>query len=295
MMKTRRLFMTVFVLGLCIACASARAFAWSPYAHSTTSQGYSSWCLNLPDLWDSKTSLWDVGNVQVTAKFGWSHACLRTGRTGWVPNKPTQYGVPAGIEKPGEDMYHIYKNKLLVPMSGMLRTAQGFVGHNVGDKKVHFTFFLGNSAFEWGYHHVLKESWADYCLIARDAQLAGQIPWRPFPTYVYNMRCKGDAGMINLAQKVFRKNRQTVDQVPAISGQKETINVMTRNAIAAKIRQLDTKLRTRRWHQSTYLYYKDEEAITLSDPLIADWSLSQMFTLHLQSTQAVQSALNNMP
>lgn len=49
------------------------------------------------------------------------------------------------------------------------------------------------------------------------------------------MSVSGDTGIINFGQKVFRKNRQTVDASLPLSGNKESITVQTASQITEKI------------------------------------------------------------
>ena len=238
------------------------AGAWGPLAHFTAAPHGTQLQQNLPDLWESHEyahafDFPSYAGKEVSEYFGWSHACQRNGLltafTGSYdvgpfsvslvdvvyPDTPTAYNVPAGVELPGMDMYYIWANKFLAGNQTNLRkkTAQGFVGHNEEDEVVHFSYFLGGSVYNWLVEHALKERWAEF-----EIYLFLGGGWDPFggPSMTWSMGCSADAGIINLGQKLFRKNRQTVDAVPV--GGDDTIVVETAAEISTRISDQDEKL-----------------------------------------------------
>jgi len=236
------------------------AEAWGPFVHWELSPGGTYLQQSLPDMWSSPAyvhgfSLPSYAGAEVSGYFAWSHGCERNGMLPAVdlyialddlfsvdlfqvvyPATPTQHGVPTGVELPGEDMYYIWTNKFLAANKTTLRkvTAQGFRCHNVEDKVVHFSYFLGGSVYNWIVEHAFKERWAEFVIYI---WLGGGWTSLGYPDTMYSMGCQGDAGIINLGQKVFRKNRQTVDQIPV--GGYDTIVVETAAEISEKISQKD--------------------------------------------------------
>jgi hypothetical protein len=264
-MKTR----TLVIVAVILFAPALRAFAWGPFVHWNVSPNVTLMPYqNLPDLWQSYDPTWGevwIG-AETSAYFAWSHACQRTGVSTTTvpvpialgvglytitipvdvvyPNTPTHYGSPNGVEKVEYDIYQIWKNKVLPAnaTNAMKYTAQGFAGHNAEDGVVHFTYFLGGDPYSWLVGHALKESWwaeyVAYCHLDGDWDYLGN------QTQVYNMSCTGDAGSICLAQKVFRKNRQTVDSVPSMAGVFESITVQTKAQITALISTKNNRMAT---------------------------------------------------
>jgi hypothetical protein len=257
------IFITIMIIAL-----SAPLWGFGPYDHYKLSpytyEGYS----NLPDIWKSRDEDWWCnsltigGGAEPSTYFGWSHDCLRNGVTycqgtitiyynstpiydvdfsGYYPNTPTKYGNPSGIEDNANDMYYIWKNKLLAEnkTSIMRKTAIGFKIHNTEDYFVHFSFFLAGTPEFWIVDHMLKENWSEFIMYLHNG---GDWDELGMPTIVQGMYCQGDAGIINLGQKVFRKNRQTVDASVALSGSYETIAVETATEISGKIQSKNTEI-----------------------------------------------------
>lgn len=79
-----------------------------------------------------------------------------------------------------------------------------------------------------------KEKWAEFIVyIENGGYWDGGCPMMQV-----TMGCSGDAGIINLGQKVFRKNRQTVDSASTY----HTISVESANAISSRITTKDNDL-----------------------------------------------------
>lgn len=306
-----RLFVFLCCVGLLIFTPSNTG-AWGPFAHYTAAPQGTEWNQNLPDLWSSKKGIIGIqlpsyAGLEVSEYFGWSHACRRKGMLSAVdvdisigpfsvtvlqavyPKTPTEYGVPAGIEKPGEDIYYIWKNKLLAANKTvkMKKTAHGFVGHNLEDKVVHFSYFEGGSAYKWIVGHAVKEEWAEYCIYVG---LGGGWDIYGNPTTPWAMGCSGDEGIINLAQKVFRKNRQTVDAVPDSTGEFKSITVETSDQIAGRISAMNSDLNT----------YIDDFSLAYFDFIYlvgaaAGWDATTMFTKYNAAKAAAQAGIAGMP
>lgn len=262
---------SVYVTLLAIIVPTFPAMGFGPLAHHTAAPAAAArHQQSLPDLW--KSSAMDVaptlnpftlGSVDftVTEAFTWSHACKKRGQrvgltlylpnpilggfitlTVNVPETPTRYGVPEHIEDPGEDIWYLCQNKLSsgIVSDSMRMTARGFACHNAEDSVVHFTYFLAGDAWNWVVEHSLKETWAEFTLYVA----AGGWWEDGWPDSPMSLGLHGDAGMINIAQKVFRKNRQSVDAQPAVSGSRETIAVQTASTISTRISEKDADLST---------------------------------------------------
>lgn len=293
------------------------AGAWGPFAHFTAAPSATQSQQNLPDLWESNAYThgfdfpdYHVGK-EVSEYFGWSHACQRNGLldawTGTVsigpvsiplvsvvyPKTPTEHGVPAGVELPGADMYYIYANKFLAGNQTLLRkrTAQGFRCHNVEDKVVHFSYFLGGSVYNWIVEHAFKERWAEfrvYVELGGDWNLVTLMPTMPL-----SMGCSADAGIINLGQKVFRKNRQTVDAAPE---ECDTIVVETAAEISTRISQQDAKLSSffSGWWVAND-FGLDNYAWYRLVAIAAGWDSSEVWTKYSQAKDDALTAIGTMP
>lgn len=87
--------------------------------------------------------------------------------------------------------------------------------------------------YNWVVEHALKETWAEYCVYVG----VYNGDWDVFgnPTVSIGVGCVGDGGAICLAQKVFRKNRGTVDAVADTTGAFKSINVETKEQVDKRI------------------------------------------------------------
>jgi hypothetical protein len=230
--QSKRVIVLLFANGL-LACP---AIAWGPLAHYQSVVSYRP-AQNLPDLWISRQPIpfgYSAIGVEVAEYFAWSHGCRRSGVVSaapdWLlelaawqiafidvvyPAEPTPHGVPQGVEEPEEDMKEIINSKLLISnysaneLALMKKTARGFAGHNAADSVVHFTYFKGDSIDGWIAEHKIKESWAELAVF--ENILGGYWDADGNPVAPYSMSSEGHAGIINLAQKAYRKNGQTVD------------------------------------------------------------------------------------
>lgn len=263
-MRRARTHLTACLLGIVTLTLPVKGFG--PLAHHAAAPIPSvEWFSNLPDLWSSRavhpsedpraTFSYDV---TVAEDFAWSHACQKKGQLSPVnftiplvipisvsvtaPEEPTSYGQPQGIEKAEWDMWNLCQNKLesRPGMYLMEETARGFLCHNSEDSVVHFTYFLGNSAWGWVVEHYIKESWAEYDVFWAQG---GRFDYSGFPIIPSSitMGAAGDPDIINLAQKVSRKNRQNFafDGYPPAER-----TTQTAGDISALIADQSTKLST---------------------------------------------------
>ena len=305
-MKTR---VSALLVGAAIIVLVSHVCAWGPLAHfSAAPTGGTRMTQNLPDLWLSRQ---DPGGTtyigkEVSPFFAWSHACLRNGVANVTtpttitvgpfsttipgsvyPVTPTSYGVPAGIEKAGEDIYAMWTNKVLPANKTeiMAITARGFAGHNAADSAVHFSYFQGGTIYNWLVEHWQKEIWAEYCVYI--GVYNGDWDWLGNPTVLVATGCTGDGGAICLAQKVFRKNRQTVDAVPDTTGAFKTITVETKAQVDARISSLDGNY-VNGLSQTSFVRYS----------LIADaagWDAATLLAKYYQGKAAAATAVGAMP
>lgn len=204
--------------------------------------------------------------------------------------------MPSGVELPGEDMYYIYANKFLAGNQTFLRkrTAQGFRCHNVEDKLVHYSYYLGGSPYNWIVEHAFKERWAEFIIYTG---LGGS--WDPvtlMPTVIWSMGCAADAGIINLGQKVFRKNRQTVDVIPVVPGEYDTIVVETAAEISSRISEKHEKLGnffSGWWIANDFNYNKYAWHCLVA--AAAGWNPNTVTTKHATAKADALAAIGAMP
>lgn len=280
-----------------IVISAGTAQAWGPLAHIGAHQPTSRHS-NLPDIWVSNKWPENAGvGLEVSPFFAWSHACQRAGvhteSVFIVPNTPTAYGQPAGVSKPEEVMWQLI-GKLwyttAVDKYLMKETAKGFASHNAADGVVHFEYFLGGSIGNWIVHHAQKEEWAEFLLFQA---LGGtwQGLWRT-PTAPPSMifECTGNARIIHLAQKAFRKNRQTVDLVPDSVNAYATISVET-------VAMIEQRIATKNQELSNYIYEFNESEYEawLMRGLLNDWDVGELYTLFADSMDAADAAVTLLP
>ena len=281
------------VLGLDVP---KQAVGWGGFAHYRASPAGLARQVNLPDICGD-SYYWTLGLLgvggEVKPVFAWGHGCQRTGvhteyLIGVVPNSPTVYESPTAVELAGRDMYDLvtkmdqeHRDQEIEDL--MVKTARGWVAHNMMDQVVHFTYFLGDSLHNW-FEHRDKETWADHELFAR----ATDYPTNAWGTYAHEMSAVGHPGIVNLAQKCFRKNGQTVDAVPGLSGTYETITVESREAISGLIGAQAADLSSKTYSLNNY-------ALWQAHANAEGWSASTMVALHASSKSAAQAAVNGMP
>lgn len=262
---------------------------------------------NLPDLWLSRVFTWTSSSNfgwHVNSKFCWSHACRRYGDNSVLgsfelfgitfsgvtyPETPTAYGVPEGVQDPGKDMYYIWANKLLSENKTdiMKKTAQGFIGHNTADSYVHFDYYLGGTPSNWMVDHGMKEYWAEFEIFL---QYGGYWDGQGNPVLSFSMDATGDAGIINLAQKVYRKNRQTVDNTLEPP---QSITVESASSIYTKISNQNSELTNyindkldADMYYAYSLYEADEST---------DWNYVELLTIYSSTQSGVSAALASYP
>jgi len=294
------------------------AYSWGPLAHALTVEDGHDLVLrhrvNLPDMWDSWQPFFPGGAVaggEITRFFGWSHACHRNGLLtldvqviipemnplygGQVfnigtqyPETPTWYGAPPGVDRPGHTMYFLIKNKLKdcggPNETVMLNTARGFAAHNAADRVVHFDVFQGGTIKNW-IDHSVKESWAEFIIYIFDGGWWDE--WGT-PTKIPGVHATGNPGIINLAQKVFRKNRHTVDAVPDSTGQFRSIDIETAQAISDRISGKAQDLQNLTWHEAAWILlalYADNQ----------EWNATDILSSFADARAAVNASLHVMP
>lgn len=218
---------------------------------------------NLPDLWNSRDGVW------VTAQFSWSHACKRRGYLNNVlccPCAPLAYEQGGALD-PKRAMITLY-NKLAAGRRdpSMITTAQGWAIHNAQDFVVHFNYFFGGDngpsfcGENWITHHATKEEWAEYQQYAAFINFDGQEEhWHDNWA---EMTADGHAGIICLAQKVFRKNAQGLNapapSCSACSDQETEIPVQSAADIRAAITQQNTALSGKLYDYQTLMARRDD-------------------------------------
>lgn len=197
------------------------AFGWWDCSHTaiTKAAGVSDNSLGqLPDIWDRQEHV-----IFIAPFFCWAHGVQSTGQSGWrlglCPRKPS---YPADDREPGGYMAMLERDKIKNPGPDAKKTALSFSYHNAADGVVHFSYFSGGSIMGWAVGHRVKEEWADYMIFTKktggafnpctsrpdplDPQgpplLEGGEPVVPF-----EVKCSGDAKIIQLAQQAYIKNR----------------------------------------------------------------------------------------
>jgi hypothetical protein len=281
--------------GIYLACylliGGYRVFAWGSFAHYQGAPAGLHGQINLPDIAPSRGQI--LLDLEVTEWFGWGHCCQRMGVTNVgpvvIPMTPTSYGSPAGIELAEWDMYILYQKMSAEHRASengdmILQTARGWLAHNVMDSFVHFSYFLGGTANNWLVQHGTKESWADYELFA----IATGYPTEPWGSYIHGMRASGHGGIICLAQKCFRKNRQTVDGLPPIAGVPAPGPVESRVQNDGRISGQDSYLRTTLFTEDDYSYYCVQAAVN-------GWTVGPMLGLHAIAAASATTAVGSMP
>ena len=193
----------------------------------------------LPDIWPSREG--SLGNV-ITKGFCWSHAVQR------APGEPLVPPTPQNVDdrEPGAEMYILIGNKLSAPGPQALATALAFMGHNAADREVHYGYFLGGSIFNWWRQHAWKEEWADYMIYTErlgggfsdrwvtDDPETGAGHWvYDVPTLRITVKCSGDADLIQLAQRVYHKNRFSTDI--GLNGVEAGLTVETTDGISGRM------------------------------------------------------------
>ncbi len=274
---------------LYLAC-STEAFGWCPFAHYQGAPPGLAWKVNLPDIVDSKNPL-GVLSFEVSEWFGWGHCCHRMGvytipPNLVEPNTPTSHGCPSGVEHSEWDMYHLRSKMTTAHREAendylMLLTARGWLAHNMMDSLVHFTYFLGGSAYNWISQHKWKEEWADLVLFEQAS--GGQ-----WGTYEHGMRSTGHGGIICLAQKCFRKNRQTVDGVLPYSLAWAPGPVDTRQQIDKWIDNQDKAFIDKEYTEGDYNTNMNRAAVF-------GWNTAAMLAIHATAAANAAAAVGGMP
>lgn len=209
---------TLVILALAAVLVPATvAYAWNPVAHYIMAQELNLDPLyaNLPDAWPSHSG------TAISEKFCWSHALQDSGYNGIVPLVPI---YPEDGRWPEYDMRILAKYKLKNPSPTANKTVEGFAAHNATDKVVHYAYFEGGTSALW-LSHSRKEKWADYVIFAWkkanatfdangefvDASVVFGEDGNVLPALVFRTDVTGDAVLLRLAQKVYRKNGRKTD------------------------------------------------------------------------------------
>jgi hypothetical protein len=326
-MRTPAMYIIAILVAGAIWAIPAKAFG--PLAHHVavpvTGMGWETY-QNLPDLWKS----WGWGmdwelispltvevDFFVSSDFGWSHACQKKGVTpaesftiiGLIPpvylhvnlhtaEEPTIYGMPPGVETPESDMLELCSGKLSRTPSeieSMSLTAKGFLCHNVQDLIVHWSYFQAGSAWRWGVEHVLKEMWVEYDVFDSIGGTYDIWGHPEIPETFTSMGATGDPGIINLAQKVFRKNRQNV----AFQGYpREAPGVESSSTIAGHIAGQNSSLGSYvgEFRASKYSFLNQVASLpeTSSHPA-TNWTPGEGYAECLLARQAATIAINAIP
>ena len=197
---------------------------------------------NFPDVWDNMSGL------AISDAFTWTHDLLRTGEHGGVfgqltvPNQPVyapltrEPGMMMGRLLPKVANWTTQPNPSQADKDVARKlaeaTARGFARHNAMDKMVHYDYFQGGTINRWAEQHRDKETWADMKLLGapncfgKNENLAN---FYEVPVGNVVVPIRGNAKVIQLAQKVARKNRQCMDCDVNIQDGVPTVPVNPRN------------------------------------------------------------------
>lgn len=132
--------------------------------------------------------------------------------------------------------------------------------------------------------HATKESWADYELFATSTG----YPGAPWGSYIHGMRASGHGGIICLAQKCFRKNRQTVDGLPPIAGIPAPGPVESRAQNDGRISAQDSYLLATVFTEDDYVYYCAQATVN-------GWGVGPVLSLHAIAASRAATAVGSMP
>ncbi len=141
-----------------------------------------------------------------------------------------------------------------------------------------------------------KEYWAE---IVRYINLGGSWDQDGAPINTIGIFGQGNPKIINIAQKAFRKNRQTVDALPAYSGNYETITVQTQSEISSKLSEQYDSLSEYYYGETIFGYScnftltRAAYYYTLADTL--GWSTSELADLHTEAEAEAALAIEVMP
>ena len=252
-----------------------KVHSWGPIAHyiitkeALGSEGVTvAPYANLPDAWPSQTGL--LAWLDTGVYFRWSHGVIDHGHynayigTVWLPKKPT---FPDDGRYPGQIMKKLIEHKINNSIGKWgniekLRLVQkGFRAHNAADRIVHWEFFLGaidvmttsEKIEAWTVHHGLKETWAEYLILA-DQYPSKTIIFHSDGFIVPPQTClslgipnlsgniNAMAKLLRLAQRVHRKNR--IRHFESGNDEDYQFTPQTESEIAALIQAADTNLST---------------------------------------------------
>jgi hypothetical protein len=276
-----------------VLCSAPTLWGYQAYAHWLATPSDIQSQSSLPDMWPSPEQYLTAGYIggEASPYFAWSHCCQRTGVSlAWPlmwPNEPTEY-EDSPVCCPGVIMAYLYNNKL---GSGnrdplMEKTAKGFRVHNKEDKTVHFSYFLGGTPDNWLYQHLWKEGWADCAIYACNGGVWDEYgdPATPGTTDV-----RAHAGIMNLAQKVYRKMRPSVDLVAGLSGNRKELEVQEASTIQGLIDLQHGQL-------ATVLKYDDLDWEAFQhDASTYHWQQSDLILRWLDAVYAANEAIASWP
>ncbi len=231
-----KLNMTHALMLSLILFSSTHLYAWGPIAHYIIAKEAAKIknfpesvadYANLPDYAPSRGwYFFEKFGLLVGHYFIWSHAVIDRGSERFlIPRVPA---YPDDGRYPGLVMQELLKNKLKSKklkgsvLLDMQLTVNGFRAHNAADRVVHFEFFHGGSKENWVEQHDLKEAYAEYLILLKDGYHGNQnmmfdkngfINLNTLDTNLFpekRILFKGNAELMHLAQKVFRKNRRVM-------------------------------------------------------------------------------------
>jgi hypothetical protein len=234
MMRIENRYMIIIALVGVLFTLPTKGFGPIGHCYCSPTEPRSLWLL--PDMWQS----WEgklafdpiaIGvSFRVSKEFAWSHACMKRGVVGATPIEeiihaitytwigftvPEQPGNYDSTIAPEADMYYLCRDKLSTEhvdpewLGVMLNTVRGFAYHNVEDAVVHWGYFKAGTPSNWVFEHYFKEPWVEYAVFVKaGGTWEDGIPVPP--DRLANMGDMGDGCIINLAQKVSRKNRVKV-------------------------------------------------------------------------------------
>ena len=277
-------------------------YAWWPAGHYSIARaaGYShneAGYFNLPDAWDSMTWYGSITDV-----FCWSHSVKRDGTTNLIPNIP----VYDTTREPGSVIKALASGKVVNwtaanTQTSALNTAKYFRGHNAADNNVHWAFFQGGGGnlSNWTVQHQEKEKWSEYCIldylleITFSSQDTIETFWEItidqnntsqviIPIDVNNI----NAWIIQLAQKVARKNRIALDEGSSPS---RWTTVETVQTIQEKIVALQTAVNNS-IREMTQTKYDELKTLAASN----GWTVNALININEDNSSEFYESRNNM-
>ena len=215
-------FIRVILFTVLILSSSNKVLSWNYLVHYSIGRelGYThelSGKMNLPDCWENRTFFF-----YITDAFCWSHGVQRRDSINFNPI-PLIPIYPDDGRYPGRCMIEAVK-KMNNVSADVHETIIGFRGHNAMDRIVHWSYFEGatstSDSWKWPLH-TQKEEWADFTILILFDKItfsskSGKIKkfWSidvsGDPNQII-VPLSGNARIIQIAQKIARKNRIKLD------------------------------------------------------------------------------------